>query len=201
MEYYEFLQILWGCGSKEVFHILSAKCGDRLHNHFISKVMLMAVFSPWQSFSAGFGKLHFWSPLLEAATTAWWSQSAACGPRGQIWRASQNFAWWGACWRARCTSRRALSWDSPCERHQPLCLAAEYGPDPDPTRRHGGLCVDIVSRDRLVWMLSSTRRWPWGPWVAGLAACGGRGVPPWRSAPAVFCSVLPAEYLALGELA
>lgn len=80
MEYYEFLQNLWDCGSKEIFHILSAKSGDWLHNHFISKVMLTAVFSPWQSFSAGFGKLHFWPPLLEAAMTAWWSQVLHVGP-------------------------------------------------------------------------------------------------------------------------
>lgn len=42
-----------------------------------------------------------------------------------------------------------LSQDSPCEWHWALCLAAEHGPDPDPTRHCGGLCVDIVCRDTL----------------------------------------------------
>lgn len=47
----------------------------------------------------------------------------------------------------------------------------------------------------------SIRRWPCGSWTAGLAASRWRAAPPQRSALALSCSVLPAEYPALGELA
>lgn len=103
------------------FTSLAQSLGTDMHKHFISQIMLMRVFPPWQSFLAGFGKLHFWSPLLKAATSAWWCQkSAARVPRGQIWRASGNFAWWGACWRARCISGERSAGTAPVSGTEPF---------------------------------------------------------------------------------
>ena len=155
--------------------------GTDLHKHFVSRVMLMAVFSPRQSFSADFGKLQFRLPLLEAATTASWLQSAARALRGQIWSASG-----------------ILLDKEPADKLAALRLAAERGSDPEPAQ-HRGLRA---------WTSSAGPGWSerFPRSEGGHGALGQPGLQPVEEeplclAPALFCSVLPAEYPASGELA
>lgn len=89
--------------------------------------MFTAIFSPWQSFSTGFGKLHFWLTPLEAATIAWWSQSVAHGARGQTWQARGNFAWWRAWWWARCTPGQRFPWTAPVSGTEPFVSLLSTG--------------------------------------------------------------------------
>lgn len=182
------------------FTSLAQNLGTDLHKHFISQVMFTAVFSPQQSFSAGFGKLHFWSRLLEAAMTAWWSQSAAHVPWGQIWSASRNFAWWRTCWQAHCTSGERSPGTAPVSGTEPFVLLLSMGWIQIPPRVAG---VRVrTSSVRTGWF----ERYP--PSEGGHGALGWPGLQPTEeellhhgAQPQHFSAHWLAEYPALGELA
>lgn len=191
MAYYEFLQILRDCGLKQVFCLLSAKSMDRpaqtihLTSHAHGKAFQLVMVNS--------------TPGRLCLKVLWQPRDHECVPRGQIWGANRNFAWWGACWWACCTSGSPRT--APVSGTGPFVSLLSTGRIQIPPAIVG-VCVWTSSAEtRLVWALSSIRRWPWGPWAAGLTVRKGRDAVLHRSALVLLCSALPAEYLALGEFA